>query len=101
VKRFLESPAWRIIIYLAGLVFAAGVFYASQSATNHEQARTVAAHSRQLDDLNTVLQSNNKTLGEIQGTMADFLRALQAEHDLRQREEDRFDERLRYLERHH
>lgn len=98
--KLLDRPIWRLVIYVAGVIFAAGVFYASARSTDAEQGRIVSQHSRQIDDLSANTLSNAKAIGELRGAIADQLRAFQAEHEMRIREADKMDERIRYLERH-
>jgi hypothetical protein len=88
-----------VAIYLAGLVFAAGVFVATQRGIDRHTILTVEQHTNQLAAESEIDEQFREDLSEMKGMMNDFMKFVQFEHEARIREADKMDERIRHLER--
>lgn len=104
LEKIDESPAFRVIIYaviaaLLGWGGSAGVawFHGEPSVV---QEVKVDALTKRMDQHDVSDQSIRESLSRIVGAIDDLNKALTAENENRRREEDKMDERVKYLERH-
>lgn len=105
IEKLEESPIWRLVAFaiLSAILGWSGsgavAWYHGEPTV--EQEKLIAQHEKRLDAHDHADQDMRESLGEIRGALKDMLEALQKEDEARRHDDDKMDERVRYLERHH